>query len=196
MGLSVPLWPTIFYLPLSLCFYYFLLAGARTFEILPEDDLSSGIAQFSFFVTGLLGTIALGYKTQVSPANAVAGAVLMAGALLLYEWARRTIAGRRFYIAWSAEVPEAVCESGPYRYVRHPLYASYIVAFGAQLAALPSPWSLAIFAFNAGLFLHAAVSDEHSLASSDLSAEYARYKRRTGMMFPRWKRGSANGADG
>ena len=195
MGLSVPLWPTLYCLPLALCFYYFLLAGARTFEIRPEDDLSSGIAQFSFFITGLLATIALGYNARVPSANAVAGAVLMAGALLLYEWARRTIAGRRLHIAWSPEVPEAVCEGGPYRYLRHPLYASYVLAFGAQLAALPSPWSLAIFAFNAGLFLHAAVSDERRLASSDLAAEYARYKRRTGMILPRWRRGAASGAD-
>ena len=196
MGLSVPLWPTIFYLPLALCFYYFLLAGARIFEIRPEDDFSTGIAQFSFFVTGLLGTIALGDKAQVSPANAIAGAVVMAGALLLYEWARRTIAGRRFHIAWSGEVPEEVCEHGPYRYIRHPLYTSYVLAFGAQLAALPSPWSFAIFAFNAGLFLHAAVSDERSLAKSDIAAEYARYKRRTGMMLPRWRQGGASGVDG
>ena len=47
--MSVPLWPTVFVLPLGLCFYYFILAGARTFEINADDDLGSGVAQASFF---------------------------------------------------------------------------------------------------------------------------------------------------
>jgi protein-S-isoprenylcysteine O-methyltransferase Ste14 len=132
MGLSIPLWPTAFVFPLGLCFYYFLLAGSRTFEIGPEDDLASGIAQFSFFVTGMLATILLGYRAEITVWNAVAGAVLMAGALALYEWARQTIFERRFRIAWNGAVPEELCEAGPYRPVRHPLYTSYMLAFAAS----------------------------------------------------------------
>jgi protein-S-isoprenylcysteine O-methyltransferase Ste14 len=185
MGLSLPLWPTAFVIPLGLCFYYFLLAGSRTFEIDPDDDLGSGIAQFSFFVTGMLGTILLGYRANVPVGNAVAGAALMACALALYEWARQTIMERRFHIAWNGDVPEAVCEAGPYRLVRHPLYASYMLAFAAQFAAVPSLWIGAIFIFNVGLFTHAALDDERSLARSHLADEYARYKARTGMFLPR-----------
>jgi protein-S-isoprenylcysteine O-methyltransferase Ste14 len=188
MGLSIPLWPTAFVFPLGLCFYYFLLAGSRTFEIGPEDDLASGIAQFSFFVTGMLATILLGYRAEVAVWNAVAGAVLMAGALALYEWARQTIMWRRFHIAWNGGVPEAVCEAGPYRRVRHPLYASYMLAFAAQLAAIPSIWTALVFLFNVGLFLHAALHDERSLAQSDLAEAYASYRRRTGMFWPRFGR--------
>jgi protein-S-isoprenylcysteine O-methyltransferase Ste14 len=185
MGLSIPLWPTAFVIPLGLCFYYFLLAGSRTFEIDPDDDLGSGIAQFSFFVTGMLATILLGYRAHVTVWNAVGGAALMAGALALYEWARQTIIGRRFHLAWNGDVPETVCEGGPYRYVRHPLYASYMLAFAAQFAAVPSIWIGAIFIFNVGLFTHAALDDERSLARSHLADEYARYKLRTGMFLPR-----------
>jgi protein-S-isoprenylcysteine O-methyltransferase Ste14 len=185
MGLSLPLWPTAFVIPLGLCFYYFLLAGSRTFEIQPDDDLGSGIAQFSFFVTGMLGTILLGYRANVSVRNAVAGSALMACALALYEWARQTIMERRFPIAWNGNVPEAMCKAGPYRFVRHPLYASYMLAFAAQFAAVPSIWIGAIFIFNVGLFTHAALDDERSLARSHLADEYARYKSGTGMFLPR-----------
>jgi protein-S-isoprenylcysteine O-methyltransferase Ste14 len=185
MGLSIPLWPTAFVFPLGLCFYYFLLAGSRTFEIGPEDDLASGIAQFSFFVTGMLATILLGYRADVTVWNAVAGAALMAGALALYEWARQTIFERRFRIAWNGAVPEELCEAGPYRHVRHPLYTSYMLAFAAQLAAVPSLWTAIIFLFNLGLFTHAALHDERSLAQSDLAEDYAGYRRRTGMFWPR-----------
>jgi protein-S-isoprenylcysteine O-methyltransferase Ste14 len=194
MGLQLPLWPTAFVIPLGLCFYYFLLAGSRTFVVEPEDDLSSGIAQFSFFGTGMLATILLGYRAEVSLWNAIGGAALMACSLLLYEWARRTIFDRRFHIGWSGEVPDAVCEDGPYACVRHPIYASYMLAFAAQLAALPSPWTLLIFVLNLALFAHAARDDERSLAASDLAAEYSRYKRRTGMFLPRLGGAAANRA--
>jgi protein-S-isoprenylcysteine O-methyltransferase Ste14 len=185
VGLSIPLWPTAFVIPLGLCFYYFLLAGSRTFEIDPDDDLGSGIAQFSFLVTGTLGTILLGYRANVTVWNAVVGAVLMAGALALYEWARQTILERRFHIAWNGGVPETVCEAGPYRHVRDPLYASYMLAFAAQLVAVPSIWAALIFLINLGLFTHAALHDERSLARSDLAEAYAGYRRRTGMFWPR-----------
>jgi protein-S-isoprenylcysteine O-methyltransferase Ste14 len=178
----------VFVLPLGLCFYYFILAGARTFEVNADDDLGSGVAQASF-LSGTLGTLLAGYRADVSPWHAISGAALMIGALLLYEWARRTIMSRRFHIAWSGDVPEAVCEAGPYRYIRHPLYASYVLAFAAMLAAVPSPWTLAILVGNAGLFVHAARDDERSIAASDLAADYARYKQRAGMFFPRlWRK--------
>jgi protein-S-isoprenylcysteine O-methyltransferase Ste14 len=95
---------------------------------------------------------------------------------------------RRFHIAWSGDVPEAVCEAGPYGYVRHPLYTSYILAFAAMLATVPSPWTLAIFAINLGLFVHAARDDERSIAASALAAKYAPYRQRVGMFFPRLRR--------
>ena len=181
----LPLWPTVFILPLGPCFYYFIVAGARTFVISPDDDTASGIAQFSFLVTGTLGTVFLGYRASVPVINAVAGGALMIAALALYELARHTIFDRRFHIAWNGEVPDAVCDEGPYAYVRHPVYASYMLAFAALLAALPSVWSLAIFVGNVALFTHAARDDERSLAASDLASDYARYKLRTGMFFPR-----------
>lgn len=196
MGFPLPLWPTAFVFPLAIGFYYFLLAGARTFEYGPQDDLASGLAQFSFLVTGTLATIFLGWRAEVSMANAVAGGGLMLAALALYEWARHTIAGRRFHIAWSGEVPDAVCEAGPYRFVRHPFYASYLLAFAGLVAALPSLWTLAIFGFNAALFGHAARDDERSMAQSDLAAEYARYRARTGMFLPRLRRPAADRSGG
>jgi protein-S-isoprenylcysteine O-methyltransferase Ste14 len=177
----------VFVLPLGLCFYYFVLAGARTFEINVYDDFGSGVAQISF-LSGTLGTVLVGYRADVSPWNAIAGGAMMIGALLLYEWARRTIITRHFHIAWSGDVPDAVCHAGPYGFIRHPLYASYMLAFAAMLAAVPSPWTFAIFVVNVALFVHAARDDERSIAASELAAEYARYKQRVGMFLPRLRR--------
>lgn len=186
MGFPLPLWPTVFVFPLAICFYYFLLAGGRTFQFDEGDEGSAALAQVSFAGTGMGGTLVLGlWGGSVPVWNAVAGGVLMAGAIALYEWARRTIWKRGFHIAWTGEVPGELCEDGPYRFIRHPLYTSYIVAFAAQLAALPSLWTVAIFLLNAGLYVHAAFDDERSLAKSALAPAYAEYKRRTGMFLLR-----------
>jgi protein-S-isoprenylcysteine O-methyltransferase Ste14 len=60
-------------------------------------------------------------------------------------------------------VPDFVCNSGPYQFVRHPIYGSYILAFLAALVAMPSLITLACFLLNVSLFAHAARSDERSL---------------------------------
>ncbi len=183
----LPLPQPLFLLGLVLAFTYFMLAGARTFERDESDGIAAGLGQFSFLCTGAIATWFIGRGVTVYLWNGLASAMLMAAALSLYEWARRTIRYRKFRIAWSGEVPETLCESGPYRFVRHPLYLSYILAFAALLAALPTVWTVLIFAFNIALFVHAAFSDQRSLAESPLAADYADYKKRVGMFFPRFK---------
>jgi protein-S-isoprenylcysteine O-methyltransferase Ste14 len=142
-------------------------------------------------MTGTIGTILLGYHSAIPVGRAVASGAMMVCAVALYEWTRHTIKDRRFHIAWSGQVPAAVCEEGPYRYVRHPAYASYVLAFAAIPVALPGWIGLAIFLFNAGLFAHAARDDERSMAASTLAAEYARYKARVGMFVPRLRKTAA-----
>jgi protein-S-isoprenylcysteine O-methyltransferase Ste14 len=136
-------------------------------------------------ITGTLGTLFLNYGSPLPLLNAIGSAGMLIAALLLYEWARHVIKDRRFHIAWTGDVPEALCEEGPYRYMRHPLYVSYILTFASVLAAFPTAAMAAIFLGNAVLFAHAAFSDERSLSHSELAAEYASYRTRTGMFFPR-----------
>jgi protein-S-isoprenylcysteine O-methyltransferase Ste14 len=175
----------IFLLVLGGTFIHFMMAGVRTFAPSIDDDRAAGWAQFSFQLTGTLLTWFLGLYIPVHLYNGIAAAVLLVCSLALYEWTRHVIWGRRFPLAWSDNVPESLCEEGPYGYIRHPIYVSYILAFLAVLVALPTLITLAVFAFNTALFTHAAFSDERTLRASPLAADYARYKARTGMFFPR-----------
>ena len=175
----------IFSVVLGCSFAYFLGAGGRTFTRSASDDSGVAWAQISFMWTGALTTIWLGLNVPIRVYNAVGSIVILVCSLSLYEWARHVIWGRSFYVAWSGDVPEALCDAGPYAYIRHPIYASYILAFLAVLVAMPTLLTLAVFAFNAVLFTHAALSDERSLASGTFGAEYAQYKKRTGMFLPR-----------
>jgi len=171
-----------------LVFGYFAAAGATTFERDESDVKGAMWGGFSLFVTGAIATALLSYRQILHPLNGIAAAIVLLASFSLYEWARRTIRKRRFHIAWSGEVPEAVCASGPYAFVRHPVYLSYILAFVAVPTAFPMPVTLAILLFNLVLYVHAARDDERSIDASELKHAYAAYKARTGMFFPRIRR--------
>jgi|SRR5690606_32256771 len=173
-----------------LVFVYFTAAGANTFERDDSDVKGATLGQASLLGTGAIATALLSYGQPLRAPNGAVAAALLAGSLMLYEWARRTIRDRRFHIGWSGDVPEALCDEGPYAWVRHPVYLSYMLAFLATFAAFPRLATLAVLLLNAALYVQAARDDERSLAASALGEDYAAYKARTGMFLPRARRTS------
>jgi protein-S-isoprenylcysteine O-methyltransferase Ste14 len=168
---------------LGMPFLYFFGAGGRTFKHTPLS-VGSVVAQISFLITGNVATWWIGWYWPVHVYNAIVAGVLVTCSLALYEWARRTVWAQGLYIAWSDAVPDHVIESGPYAYLRHPIYASYVLAFLGLLIAIPTRPTLTVFVFNVLLYYHAAVTDERSLGRSPLAAEYSEYVRRTGRFVP------------
>jgi protein-S-isoprenylcysteine O-methyltransferase Ste14 len=170
---------------LGFVFMHFLLAGARTFysENMQEEP-GAPLAQFSFLASGIVPTWFLGLYQPIHRTNGILAAIVLALAVALYEWARHTIWGRRFGVGWGDHVPAELCERGPYRFVRHPIYLSYMLAFGAVLIALPHWISALMFVLNVTIFTYAAFTDERSLARSAIAADYANYRERAGMFWP------------
>ncbi|ACV58213.1 methyltransferase family protein [Alicyclobacillus acidocaldarius] len=85
------------------------------------------------------------------------------------------------------QLPEAhgVIQTGPYRYVRHPLYVAYIVAFFGSCIGVwrVSLWILfAVFVILEWLRARA----EERVLSKTFSA-YRSYQTQTGMFVPRWR---------
>jgi hypothetical protein len=108
---------------LSCPFQWFTVAGAKSFRIPSLRDSGAGLGGTAFMF-GTLVVLWQGLVNGFDLAPAAYGVALSMLSVVLYEWARRTIVGRRFAIALADEVPEAVCEDGPYRYMRHPFYLS------------------------------------------------------------------------
>jgi protein-S-isoprenylcysteine O-methyltransferase Ste14 len=172
-------------------FVHFMAAGGRTFAFSKGagDELGPNLVMLDFIMGGTLTTWLLGlFYLPVAAVNGVVAAVLLVISVALYEWARHTIWRRHFGIAFADQVPEAVCTDGPYRWVRHPLYVSYLLAYLALLVALPHWLTAAVFVVNIALFAFAARNDERNLAASALAADYAAYRERTGMFLPRFSR--------
>ena len=173
-------------------FVHFMIAGGRTFyfKTRRENEPAAYIAQFSFLVTGTMVTWGWASDCQCPrrtrwprrwcscrPCRCTNGHATRSGEGAL-AW------------RWGDHVPETLCEEGPYRYIRHPIYLSYVLAFLAVLVALPHWITALTFLFNLALFVCSARSDERGIAGSALAADYAAYRKRTGMFLPESVAGS------
>lgn len=165
-------------------FPYFNAAGGHTFTVPKLHDTGATLGQMSF-ASGMLCAIFMGlyYPLRILPA--MGGAVVALISVLLYEWTRRSVIDRNFYVGLAGEVPVAVCDTGPYRYIRHPFYFSYMLAFLGVAIAFPSPIVAAVCLLNIGLFAYMAIDDERVLLASKLAPDYQNYKQRVGMFLPR-----------
>lgn len=128
-------------------------------------------------VGGLLGLLAMRNLFSSSPLVIA----LQGVAFLLFLWARVTF-GRRSYHLVADPTEGGLVTSGPYRYIRHPIYAAMCLFTWAGLAAHWS-WSSALCG---GLMLCSAVVRiycEEPLVAARYPA-YAQYKARTWRMIP------------
>lgn len=170
-------------------FLWFILLARRTFRV----PFNGGEGMFLGAVA-LMSGLALGVWTSLHGVYVqvlwAAGTILTICSVVLYEWARRVVTGRGFCVALSGEVPDDVCTTGPYRYIRHPVYASYLLAFLAFVVAFPGLVSAAAFAANLAFFVLAAAYEERTIARSTLAQAYASYRQVTGMFLPRLGRAS------
>ena len=89
--------------------------------------------------------------------------------------------GLKLSIGLSGQVPDVICEAGPYRLMRRPFYTSYVLAFVGVIVAVPMKISAIVCAMNVILFVYMAWDDERALAESGLAARYAPYQQRVGM---------------
>ena len=117
------------------------------------------------------------------PARVVGLAVGLAGAVLLV-WAS-VLLGRLMVHEAAVQEDHALIESGPYRFVRHPVYAGYLaLLLGSGVASLNVClwllWPVSLL----GILIQAA--SEEQLLRERFGQDYERYFRGTGRLVPRF----------
>ncbi|HTG36178.1 MAG TPA: methyltransferase [Thermoanaerobaculia bacterium] len=106
---------------------------------------------------------------------------LQAGAILLMIYARVTF-GRRSFHPVANPTTGGLVTSGPYHYIRHPIYAAACLFGWAGIAAHASVASVALgFVLLAGGLIR-MFSEERLVAA--MYPEYAEYAKRTKRMIP------------
>jgi protein-S-isoprenylcysteine O-methyltransferase Ste14 len=125
------------------------------------------------------------WTTEAPLAAQIVALVLQALSLWLFF---RTIAASRegaLHFAFDVDNPVSLVTSGPYRYVRHPFYTSYLIFWTGLALGTWSPWAAPVLLLIFVMYTVAARSEEAKFSRTEMSADYAAYRGRTGMFWPK-----------
>jgi protein-S-isoprenylcysteine O-methyltransferase Ste14 len=111
-----------------------------------------------------------------------AGMALLAASGALSSTARRHL-GRFHRDALTVHDDQLLVDTGPYHYVRHPLYAATIGVFAGTGAVLGNWVSVAAAGIPAGALAHRIAVEERMLLDH-LGHRYSSYRQRTSRLLP------------
>jgi protein-S-isoprenylcysteine O-methyltransferase Ste14 len=116
-----------------------------------------------------------------SPVLAAIGAVVFASGIALAIWARVHL-GRNWGMPMTQKAEPELVTSGPYRFVRHPIYSGLLAGLlGTALAT--NLIGLIIVAILGGYFYYSASVEEKNLIATFPTA-YPAYRSSTKMLIP------------
>jgi protein-S-isoprenylcysteine O-methyltransferase Ste14 len=132
----------------------------------------------AFFLTRLFNTHTLAVHTLILQ---VLGTVLFVAGLALAVWARVYL-GRNWGMPMTKKEEPELVTSGPYRYVRHPIYSGLLLAVLGT--ALATNLYLLIALVLAGAYFVYSATVEERLMTDSFPAAYGKYKAATKMLIP------------
>lgn len=117
------------------------------------------------------------------------GLQALAGGLFL--WACAATRRDRPAVAFSRSDPVRLFDAGPFRFVRHPFYTSYLLFWVGCAVATSSLLVDAITILLITIYSAAALQEQNAFLSSALRPDYEAYRSTTGFFWPKlrlWNR--------
>jgi len=112
------------------------------------------------------------------------GLAIEIAAGVLFWWAISASRRARLRFAFDHENPHSLVTGGPYRYLRHPFYTSYLMFWSGWALASWSAWAaIPVLAFVV-IYVKAARKEEKQFSQTALAREYDAYRKRTGFLLP------------
>jgi protein-S-isoprenylcysteine O-methyltransferase Ste14 len=111
--------------------------------------------------------------------------ILFILSILLFAWTINASRKTRPTLVFDTDEPIFLLDHGPYQYVRHPFYASYLVFWIGTATASPGllPWLAPVVMLL--VYWNAARREERKFAGSALASAYQSYQAKAGMFTPR-----------
>jgi protein-S-isoprenylcysteine O-methyltransferase Ste14 len=114
--------------------------------------------------------------------------VALAGFGLL-QWVQQTL-GKNWSDAPQLVSGQALISSGPYRWIRHPIYSAFLLNL-SSLPPITANWFISgLWIGMTGVDISARVKAEEAMLVRKFGEPYLAYMRRTGALFPKsrsWK---------
>lgn len=167
----------------TLCFGSFTWATVSFFRTPARPSLGYHAIRLG----GLVGIVWQGWAMWQAetppPALGLASAVYLLS-LALFWSAWKAAREQQLDWAFSPHQPAPVLRHGPYRWIRHPFYSSYLLAWLAGAIATADWWQLLPAIFMGALYTHAAFGEESAFLNSPQADEYRTYQDTTGLFWP------------
>ncbi|MFO1511784.1 MAG: isoprenylcysteine carboxylmethyltransferase family protein [Verrucomicrobiota bacterium] len=123
------------------------------------------------------------FPTMLNQPSLVAGSALVVVGYAATLWCYAAM-GNTWRIGVNANEKTTLVERGPYRVIRHPIYAFQLVMLAGAALLLPTALSFAILAIHLVCALIKAVDEENYLKTVH-GQTYTDYMARTGRLIPR-----------
>jgi protein-S-isoprenylcysteine O-methyltransferase Ste14 len=151
------------------------------------DVLVPLAASFFYLSYNLLGILPAALSRSLLPPAwraplSLAALHLVVAQLALSIWSAACL-GRSFAVLVSVR---EIVVGGPYRFVRHPMYLSYVLQMAALVFAYGSVAVMVLTSAHLALTVYRARLEERRLGA--LSPAYREYATRTGFFVPGWRR--------
>jgi protein-S-isoprenylcysteine O-methyltransferase Ste14 len=80
--------------------------------------------------------------------------------------------------------PHSLVTSGPYRFVRHPFYSSYLLFWVGLTVCTWSVWAIVPLVGMFVTYLQAALDEERKFSKTELATDYSQYMAKTARFVP------------
>jgi protein-S-isoprenylcysteine O-methyltransferase Ste14 len=125
------------------------------------------------------------WETSVPDWRRAAGFCLHLSAIALFGWAVFATRQNRPAMAFAGERPDHIFRWGPYAYIRHPFYTSYLLFWLGCAIATSSLILLLVFLSLAVIYTIAALGEERNFSRSPIRDEYEAFRKSTGLFWPK-----------
>ncbi|HET9082738.1 MAG TPA: isoprenylcysteine carboxylmethyltransferase family protein [Trebonia sp.] len=160
---------------------YWLVSAANSKESVSSGwrPRLTGVSVLGVFL--IIGVLRDRGLTVHSLVLAAVGTLLFACGIALAVWARLHL-GRNWGVPMSQRAEPELVTSGPYRFVRHPIYSGLLTAM-LGTALIDNLLGLIVVAVLAAYFYYSGTVEERNLAAT-FPETYPEYRSRTKMLIP------------
>lgn len=136
-------------------------------------------------ISWLAGLVAMAAAPSQRPGEQLVAVAAFLGSFFMFRAATRATEKNRFTWAFSTDIPNHLVRTGPYKWVRHPFYCSYLMlAWGSVFATYAKAWVIAPVLMLSCIYRFAIHVEERKFANSPLAESYAVYRTEVGMLLP------------
>ena len=164
---------------------YFALISAATKQHFVSEKFPLGMHVISVIsLIGLFTFLVHAFSERLHATIAVIPLILVA--VTMFLWAVKHSRSEQLSLAFDTRTTvKGIITSGPWKYVRHPFYTSYIVFWLACALGTRHPTSIIVLIALSFIYGYSAMQEEASLSQGKYGNDYRLYQKNARFFLPK-----------